>query len=100
MFLYHNSIKFNTILRWIWCFCDIKAFGCHLDYADFNTLFFYATPKKFPCYKKYENSKNILDEKAKCQPWIIKFWMKKPILDEGSNNIGWNIILHPKYGWM
>jgi hypothetical protein len=41
-------------------------------------------PKKFPCYKRYKNSRNFLDEKAKCQPWIIK---KKPKLDE-------NIILH------
>jgi hypothetical protein len=32
-------------------------------------------PKKFPCYKKYKNIRNILDEKAECQPWIIK---KKP----------------------
>jgi hypothetical protein len=32
-------------------------------------------PKKIPCYKRYENSKKKLDEKAKYQPWIIK---KKP----------------------
>jgi hypothetical protein len=32
-------------------------------------------PKKFPYYKRYKNLRNILDEKAKCQPWIIK---KKP----------------------
>jgi hypothetical protein len=24
-------------------------------------------PKKFPCYKRYKNSRNFLDEKAKCQ---------------------------------
>jgi hypothetical protein len=38
-----------------------------------------STPKKFPCYKKYKNSIKYLDEKAKCQPWIIK---KKPKLNE------------------
>jgi hypothetical protein len=32
-------------------------------------------PKKFPCYKRYKNSRIFLDEKAKYQPWIIK---KKP----------------------
>jgi hypothetical protein len=42
-------------------------------------------PKKFPCYKRYENSRKILDENAKCQPWIIKM---KPNLDEGSTKIG------------
>jgi hypothetical protein len=29
-------------------------------------------PKKFPCYKRYKNSRIFLDEKVKCQPWIIK----------------------------
>jgi hypothetical protein len=33
-----------------------------------------------------------LDEKAKCQPWIIK---KKPKLDENRNKIGEKVILHP-----
>jgi hypothetical protein len=29
-------------------------------------------PKKILCYKRYENSRDFLDEKAKYQPWIIK----------------------------
>jgi hypothetical protein len=29
-----------------------------------------------------------MDEKAKCQPWIIKFWMKKSNMDEASRKIG------------
>jgi hypothetical protein len=28
-----------------------------------------------PFHKRYKNSRQLLDEKAKCQPWIIK---KKP----------------------
>jgi hypothetical protein len=32
-------------------------------------------PNFLSCYKKYENSRFFLDEKAKCQPWVIK---KKP----------------------
>jgi hypothetical protein len=28
--------------------------------------------KQFPCYKRYQNSRIFLDEKAKYQPWIIK----------------------------
>jgi hypothetical protein len=32
-------------------------------------------PNFFPCYKRYKNSRIFLDEKAKCQPWII---IKKP----------------------
>jgi hypothetical protein len=51
--------------------------------------------KKFPCYKRYKNSRIFLDEKAKCQPWIIKIWMKKPKLDENRIKIGENFILHP-----
>jgi hypothetical protein len=31
--------------------------------------------KNISCYKRYKNSRNFLDEKAKYQPWIIK---KKP----------------------
>jgi hypothetical protein len=41
--------------------------------------------KHFPCYKRYKNSRKYLDEKAKCQPWIIKVMIKKPNLD--SNGI-------------
>jgi hypothetical protein len=33
----------------------------------------------------------ILDEKTKCKPWIIK---KKPKLDENRIKIGENFILH------
>jgi hypothetical protein len=29
-------------------------------------------PKKFPCYKRYKTLRFFLDEKAKCQSWIIK----------------------------
>jgi hypothetical protein len=32
-------------------------------------------PRKFPCYKRYKNSRNFLDEKAKYEPWNIE---KKP----------------------
>jgi hypothetical protein len=39
---------------------------------------------KFPCYKRYKNSRIFLDEKAKCQPWIIK---KKPKLDENRRKV-------------
>jgi hypothetical protein len=28
--------------------------------------------KEFSSYKRYKNSRIFLDEKAKCQPWIIK----------------------------
>jgi hypothetical protein len=43
--------------------------------SSYHVLFFrlHATrkhQKKFPCYKKYKNSRNFVDEKAKCQPWI------------------------------
>jgi hypothetical protein len=38
---------------------------------------------KFPCYKRYKNSRIFLDEKAKCQPWIIK---KKPKFGRRSQN--------------
>jgi hypothetical protein len=31
-----------------------------------------APKKKFPCYKRYKNSRIFLDEKEKCQPWITK----------------------------
>jgi hypothetical protein len=48
-------------------------------------------PKKFPCYKRYKNSRNFLDEKAKYQPWIIK---KKPKLDEKRTKIEEIFILH------
>jgi hypothetical protein len=48
-------------------------------------------PKKFPYYKRYKNSRNFLDEKAKYQPWIIKIWMKKPKLDENRIKIGENL---------
>jgi hypothetical protein len=46
----------------------------------YNKVLFlgYMHPKstqKIPCYKRYKNSRNFLDEKAICQPWIIK---KKP----------------------
>jgi hypothetical protein len=44
------------------------------------------------CYKKYKNSRNFLDEKAKYQPWIIK---KKPKLDENRIKIGDFLNLHP-----
>jgi hypothetical protein len=27
-------------------------------------------PKKIPCYKRYKNSRNFLEEKAKYQVWI------------------------------
>jgi hypothetical protein len=52
-------------------------------------------PKKFPYYKRYKISRNFLDEKAKCQPWVIKVRMKKPKLDENRIKIGENFILHP-----
>jgi hypothetical protein len=55
-------------------------------------------PKKILCYKRYENSRDFLDEKAKYQPWIIKIWMKKPNMDENNSKGGWKVILHPKYG--
>jgi hypothetical protein len=29
-------------------------------------------PKKVFLLQRYKNSRNVLDEKAKCQPWIIK----------------------------
>jgi hypothetical protein len=45
-------------------------------------------PKKFPCYKRYENSRKNLDKNANHQPWIIKIWMKKPKSDESSTKIG------------
>jgi hypothetical protein len=51
-----------------------------------------STKKEFPSYKRYKNSRILLDEKAKCQPWIIK---KKPKLDENRIKIGENFILHP-----
>jgi hypothetical protein len=31
--------------------------------------------KKISYYKRYKHSRNFLDEKVKCQPWIIE---KKP----------------------
>jgi hypothetical protein len=34
-------------------------------------------------YKRYKNSRKFLDEKAKCQPWIIK---KKPKFGRRSQN--------------
>jgi hypothetical protein len=49
-------------------------------------------PKKFPCYKRYKNSRIFLDEEAKCQPWIIK---KKPKLDENIIKIGEIFVLRP-----
>jgi hypothetical protein len=54
-----------------------------------------STQKKFPCYKRYKNSRMFLDEKAKCKPWITNIWMKKPKLDENRLTIGENFILHP-----
>jgi hypothetical protein len=49
--------------------------------------------KQFPCYKRYKNSRIFLDERAKCQPWIIQ---EKPKLDENRIKIGeFFIILHP-----
>jgi hypothetical protein len=39
-----------------------------------------------------------LDEKAKCQPWVIKIGMRKPNLDENSIKIGEKVISHPYYG--
>jgi hypothetical protein len=45
-------------------------------------------PKKFPCYKRYQISGKNLDEKTKRQSWIIKIWMKKPILDESNVKVG------------
>jgi hypothetical protein len=49
-------------------------------------------PKKFPCYKRYKNSRIFLNEKAKCQPWITK---KKLELDENRIKLGEIFILHP-----
>jgi hypothetical protein len=46
----------------------------------------------------YKNSRNCLNEKAKYQPWIIKFRMKKPTMIENSSTMGWKVILHLKYG--
>jgi hypothetical protein len=48
------------------------------NYSLAILLWYYMHPKstqKIPCYKRYKNSRNFLDEKAICQPWIIK---KKP----------------------
>jgi hypothetical protein len=59
----------------------------------------------FPCYKKYQDSRKKFDpqfvpkkerkkericfnEKAKCQPWVIKIWIKKPTMDENYIKIG------------
>jgi hypothetical protein len=38
-----------------------------------------------------------LDEKAICQPWIMKIGMRNPNLDENSIEIGEKYILHPYY---
>ena len=43
---------------------------------------------KYPCCKRYKISRKYLDEKAKCQLWIINIWMKKTNLDENHNKIG------------
>jgi hypothetical protein len=47
--------------------------------------------KEFPCYKRYKNSRKLLDEKTKYQPRIIK---RKPKLDENRIKIGENFTLH------
>jgi hypothetical protein len=55
-----------------------------------------STQKKILCYKKYKNSRNFLDEKTKCQPWITK---KKPKMDENKIEIG-KIIIITSMMWM
>jgi hypothetical protein len=55
-------------------------------------------PKKFPCYKRYKNSRIFLDQKAKMSTMDYeeaKIWMKKPKMDENRIKIGENFILHP-----
>jgi hypothetical protein len=78
--------------------CRAGIVGCEGCSSGTTTRVFFRVlkarkhPKKFPCYKRYKNSRFFLDEKAKCQPWIIK---KKPKLDENRIKIGENFILHP-----
>jgi hypothetical protein len=54
--------------------------------------------KKSHCYKRYKNIMTKMDEKAKCQPLVIRILMKEPKFDENNILKRWKIILHSKYG--
>jgi hypothetical protein len=72
--------------------CKKRELGLHCPRFFFKPACSQKAPKQFPCYKRYKHSRNVLDEIAKCQPWIIK---EKPKLDENRIKIGeFFIILH------
>jgi hypothetical protein len=66
------SVPDNSLSRFL-----LDKVNCGYGYRAFlmpeSTNFF---PKRF------ENLTKNLNENAKCQPWIIKIWLKKPNLDE------------------
>jgi hypothetical protein len=60
-----SSKRLSFLSHCIFVFSGILHVQCRLHVARKHE-------KKIPCYKRYKNLRIFLDEKAKCQPWIIK----------------------------
>jgi hypothetical protein len=91
---WRNSFLECCIVFWT---TAVAASFAHRYNTEQGSFFRLHVPRKHPkiYYKRYKNSRIFLDEKAKCQPWIIK---KKPNFGWRSQNwmkIGEFFSLHP-----
>jgi hypothetical protein len=76
--------------------CKKRELGLHCLRFIFRLHVAKKHQKRIPCYKRYKNFKNFLDEIAMDYKGEAKNWMKKPKLDENRIKIEESFIIsHP-----